>query len=427
MSDGLWWLPSLVVFAAAAVGLGFLVRAALRAGARRERRELDAGRALEVSAKGLIVRADEAVRDARREVAYADAQFGTARSAPLREAVDRAEALLKDAFILQQRLDDAMPDTAAERRAWSTRISDGCRSAISLVEDALAQVAAARGAERAVPSELPVLAAQLDGLGRRCDAVDATIDRLGEKFAPESLAAARSDAARARAAVDAAKGVLDEASDLARSGAAPVADKLARAGALAEEAERFASAAERVEPDLAGVVDEARQAAATLEADLASARGERDALTAGTDAAEPGVAAAAVALGQVAAEASALLAQAQPALDDPALRRDRLRAAQDRLEVARADARRASGRLDGARQALSGALAIAEGQIRVASGLVDRGRGSVGADARTRLAEAERQLVIARQEPDPVAALDAARRAAACAADAEALARYTGA
>ena len=109
---------------------------------------------------------------------------------------------------------------------------------------------------------------------------------------------------------------------------------------------------------------------------------------------------------------------------DPFADRDRLRAARDRLEVARAAARTAQGRLDGARGALPGAIAIAESQLRVAHAAVDRGRGVVGADARTRLAEAERQLVIARQEPDPVAALDAARRAASRASDAEALAMY---
>jgi hypothetical protein len=112
--------------------------------------------------------------------------------------------------------------------------------------------------------------------------------------------------------------------------------------------------------------------------------------------------------------------------DDPFASRDLLRAARDRLDAARAEARRAAGRLDGARSALGGAIAIAESQLGVVRGLVERGRGAVGAEARTRLAEAERQLLIARQEPDPVAALDAARRATARANDAEALARYDG-
>jgi hypothetical protein len=104
--------------------------------------------------------------------------------------------------------------------------------------------------------------------------------------------------------------------------------------------------------------------------------------------------------------------------------RDRLRAARDRLEVARAAARASQQRLDGARGALVGAISIAESQLVVARAAIERGGGRVGADARTRLAEAERQLAMARQEPDPVAALDAARRAASRANDAEALAHY---
>ena len=49
-----------------------------------------------------------------------------------------------------------------------------------------------------------------------------------------------------------------------------------------------------------------------------------------------------------------------------------------------------------------------------------------GVDARTRLAEAERQLMLAESESDPVEALDAARRSATSARDADALARYRG-
>jgi hypothetical protein len=126
----------------------------------------------------------------------------------------------------------------------------------------------------------------------------------------------------------------------------------------------------------------------------------------------------------VVGEMSAVMAGRSDVVGDPFADRDRLRSARDRLEVARAAARAAQGRLDGAREALGGAIAIAESQLGVAHAAIARGRDLVGAAARTRLAEAERQLVIARQEPDPVAALDAARRAAARASDAEALAMY---
>jgi hypothetical protein len=175
------------------------------------------------------------------------------------------------------------------------------------------------------------------------------------------------------------------------------------------------SSVEHVELDLAAAAQEAASEAAALDGELVDARRERD------DATDPD---AGSALAVVIGELSPLLVGREDRADDPFAERDRLRAGRDRLQVARATTRRAVERLDGARGALPGAIAIAESQIGVAHSAIERARAFVGADARTRLAEAERQLGIARREPDPVAALDAARRAAARASDAEALAHY---
>ncbi|WP_308797181.1 coiled-coil domain-containing protein [Agromyces silvae] len=422
MADAWWWVPSLIVFGSAGVAAVAGVIGLRRLGARRARAELDSGRALEVGAKGLIVQADEAVREARAEIGFAEAQFGPQAAARLRRAVDRAEGLLREALLLQQRLDDAVPDTAADRRAWSARIADACRSALAVLEEAEGSLATARAAERGVAEGLPALRDAVAALGRRCAEAVAAIDRLGARFAPSALAAARSDADRAHAAIRAATAELDEAAG--QGAGVPVAPVLGSAADRLQLAARHLDLAERIELRLAAAVEEARAERTALDGEIVAARRERDALSAGPDAAEAGVAAAASTLGDAVGEASALVATRPGDQDDPFVRRDRARAARDRLDAARAEARRASGRLDGARTALGGAIAIAESQLGVVRGLVER--GSVGAEARTRLAEAERQLVIARQEPDPVAALDAARRAAARANDAEALARYDG-
>jgi chromosome segregation ATPase len=420
----LWWLPSLIVFGLAGAGAAAGIVGLRRRGARHERAELDAGRRLEVTAKGLIVRADEAVRDARREIGFAEAQFGSRVATRLRESVDRAERMLRDALLLQQRLDDAEPDTAADRRTWSTRIAEMCRAALDLLDEAERSLGAARAAERGVAQGLPALRDGVAALERRCADARVAIDRLGERFAPSALASARSDLERAHAAVTEAGAELDEAA--ARGSGTPIAPMLGRVADRLQQAGRHLDLAERFELRLAAAVDEARAERTALDAEVVAARHERDALSTGLDSAEPGVAAAAAGLSSAVGEASALVAAPRDERDDPLSRRDRLRAARDRLDAARAEARRAAGRLDGARSALGGAIAIAESQLDVVRGLVERGRGAVGADVRTRLAEAERQLVIARQEPDPVAALDAARRAAARATDAEALARYDG-
>lgn len=414
MPDGLWWLPSLLVFGAAAVALVGGVVGFRRLGARRERAELGDARALEVRAKGLIVQADNAVRDADREAAFAEAQFGPAVARDVRAALDTAKGRLREAFLLQQRLDDAAHDTAAERRSWSMRIVELCQSALGAIGEADAALAAKRRAERGARGDVPALREDAARLGRRRAEAAAELERLATRFAPSALGGAHAASVRADSALAGATAALDTA-ERQLAGSEPAADTIATAADLIDRASRDLAVVGGVELDLARAQDEAASEAAAFDADLAAARAERDA----QDDAD-----AQSALGVAIGVASAVIAARADLAGDPFADRDRIRAARDRLEVARAAARNAQGRLDGARGALGGAIAIAESQTHVARAAIERGGPRVGADARTRLAEAERQLVIARQEPDPVAALDAARRAAARASDAEALAAY---
>lgn len=408
------WLPSLVVFGVAAV-LAFVAIVTLRrAGARRARRELDEAGAAEVGAKQLIVQADDAVRDADREVAFAEAQFGAATARDTRAAVERAKARLREAFLLQQRLDDAEPDTVAERRGWVARIDDLCRSALAELADADDALAVRRRRERGAGAALPALAEDAVTLRRAADAATTTLGRLATTYDSSALGAARAAAERAVAGLAEAESALEAASGSLEQ-AKPAAEPLEHAADALARVRRDLDELGGVESALAVAAADAGRAAAELSHEVDAARTERD----GLDDAD-----AADGLGAAIAAAADVLAGRGGLAGDPMLDRDRLRAARDRLEAARAAARTSQHRLDGARGALDGALAIAEGQIAVARAVIERGGGTVGAAARTRLAEAERQLRVARAESDPVAALDAARRANARANDAEALARY---
>ncbi|WP_438854040.1 hypothetical protein [Agromyces sp. M3QZ16-3] len=416
MVDAADWLPSLVVFGAAAIALAAGVLGLRRLGARREARDAGAVRELETAAKARLVGADEAVRDAMQEIRFAEAQFGPETARELGETVERARGWLREAFLLQQRLDDAAPDTAAERRTWSTRIASLCDSVERALADADSVLAARRAVERGAADETPALherARRLDG--RRADAASA-LERLGTRFSAAALAGAQGSLARADHDLAAATAALDDAARrLADAPGEPVAGLNGRAAHALQRAEGELDRVEHVELDLARATEEAGREAADLDAELIAARSERD------RASDPEAGAAlAAAIGDL----SPLLVGREHRADDPFAERDRLRAARDRLEAARATARRAEDRLDGARGALPGAIAIAESQIRVAAEALERARAFAGADARTRLAEAERQLGIARRESDPVAALDAARRAASRASDAEALAHF---
>ena len=111
-------------------------------------------------------------------------------------------------------------------------------------------------------------------------------------------------------------------------------------------------------------------------------------------------------------------------LPDPLARLDAVREAESRLDAALSSARSRQQRLDSAREALRGALFSARSHLEVASAFIGDHPGRVGPDARTRLAEAERQLALAQAANDPVEALDIARRVSRLAQDADALARY---
>ena len=414
MGEALWWLPSLVVFGTTALVIAGGVVGVRRLGVRRERAALDAGREVEVRAKGLIVQADTAVREADREIAFVEAQFGPAAARELRTAFETAGSRLREAILLQQRLDDAEQESAADRSRWSAHIVDLCDSALRTLEAAQSGLAARRRLERGAGTDLAALREDAARTERRRTDAAAALERLDARFAPAALRASRNAAGRVDAALADALAALAEA-DRRIAAVEPAAEPLATVADRLERADHDLTAVERTEADLVAAEAAADDAAAALDADLAAARAERDASE------EPDAQAA---LGAAIGEASLVMGARGDLAGDPVVDRNRLRAAHDRLEVARAAARASQQRLDGARGALGGAIAIAESQLVVARSAIERGRGRVGADARTRLAEAERQLAIARQEPDPVAALDAARRATSRANDAEALAHF---
>jgi hypothetical protein len=414
--EGLGWLPSLVVFGTTAVLIVAGVAGFRRLGVRRELHDVAVVRELETSVKARLVHADDLVRDAEREVRFAEAQFGPEAARELAGAVEHARRRLREAFLLQQRLDDAETESAAQRGAWSRRIDALCDSIDHELGDAHAALAARRSAERAALDDAPGLRERAAGLARRRDEADAALTRLADRFTPVALAEAHGAVGRVGRELAAASAALDTAQErLAAGPGSPVHELLATAAGHLERGERDIAVVEGVELDLAAAQREAAAEAAHLDDELMTARRERDAH------ADPEAAAA---LGTEIGEASRVLGSRGELVGDPVGDRTRLRAARDRLETARAAARASQQRIDGAQGALGGAMAIAESQIVIARSAVERGGGRVGADARTRLAEAERQLAIARREPDPVAALDAARRATTRANDAEALAHY---
>lgn len=426
MSNSLWWLPSLLVFGIAAaiavVGIAALRRASSRREVATDSSLLD----LQRRAGGLLVRTDNRVQESENELGYALAQFGEAAVVDYRTAIDTARRRLREAFLLQQRLDDAEPDTIDERRRWNTQIIELCTSAENALASQDATFRDRRSSEQGAPQQLLVVQTQLDAAEARAEKARTERLRLSERFTDRALepfdrhlddATELLVSATALLAASAVR-LQSAAGDLVADAVRSAHDDTSRASGALAAAERAAAQIETAEIAVGGL-------AAQLRDGIAEARSVRDAHV------DP---AAAIALNlaidqaaMVAAEnaRSAGISGARgAALSFPQAELDALSGAIDRLDTATATARGQQDRIAHARVALVGALAAARSHIAVARDCIAQRRGVVGAPARTRLAEAERQLSLAETESDPVVALDTARRAVRHAEDAEALAHY---
>ncbi|WP_092550248.1 hypothetical protein [Herbiconiux ginsengi] len=416
-------IPSLIVFAvvvvALIVGLSLLRRRA------RRRIAPEIGRAparVEVSdlirsANIQLVQMDDAIRDADEELQFAIAEFGPEATHEFADAIATAKTRASEAFALKQRLDDSVPDSEQRQRDWSKRILTLSDSAHALVTAQSRAFERRRRQETTAPDSLQRVRDDIATGRDRLPAASSLLETLGAEYAPEAVAPMAGRTEAAEHAFDEAERLVGAAdSGLAAAPLTPVAGQVQAAEAAVRRGATLLDSIERMRDSLreaAGSRDEAVTAARALVAEAARLRDtieDADAVAR--------IVAASAAVDEV-AHTAATRTPPHPAAD-----LDALAAATARLDETLAVARTAQQRLDSARSALVGAVHIAESHIRTASDFIAARRGSVGTDARTRLAGAERELGLARLEADPVAALDGARRAATLATDADALARY---
>lgn len=445
MSD-LWWLPSLVIFGSIAVVVIIVVRVTRRSRLASSRRApsapLRSGAPVRESIEALsqraniaLVRLDDALETSADELGFAIAQFGEAATAEFAAAVASARADISEAFALKQKLDDAIPDTERDQRDWTTRVLFLAESAKARLDDQESRFGSLRRLERDAPAAAAETAARIRGIRARVPGAIDELRALRTRYAASVTVSINDSIDRANELLDGADSAVAEATAvLATSVISPVntllhqaEDQVRRAAheldAITACAEAVA-AAEAARDEMSAAIT-----AAVAEAKLVRDADDTDPATAGEigDAVQKATAATAAIAGAAAAALSDRLTDGSAStlsLRDPVAELEHLRPIQDLLDTTLATARNRRQRLENARVALVGALAIAKSQIAAAKQVMTSGRRDASAAARTRLAEAERNLAMAAVEADPVVALDTARRANSLAQDADALARY---
>lgn len=367
---------------------------------------------LELEAGSALVRTDERLRLADDDAGFALAQLGEQEAAGVTRALGQARAHLQEAFRFQQLLHDDVPDTDQQRHEWYTRILELTRSADAVVAEQKSVLAARREAAGRIPQTVAKVKGDVERVRALLTGAERTLDELRGRYTETALQAVASNPEQAsrlvefasRSADVAAKKLTESRGRDAESAATAAEEAVHRAEGLLDAVDRFEMEALAAEATLGAMIAESRE-------EIAAARALPAAQRSGTvDAAIAGLEQALASL------------PAPGAPSDPIGGLTRVRQANTALDDAVAAVHESARRVDAARAHLSTAFDDAERQILAARRAVDDYRAPVGPEARTRLAEAERELGEARGERDPERQLTRARRAASLAAESAAMA-----
>lgn len=345
---------------------------------KRDHEELEAQDAdLARRAQTAIVEADERIRLTTDELVFAEAELGPEATQELRDALDAVRSHLGEAFHLNQLNHDEIPDTREELRTRNARIVQLCDWAQELLDDRTESLAERIARARRAPEILAGVrtdAARLRGL---LPQARETLTRLSARYSADALRRIEANPGEAEQLLGFAEhsaGVSDRRREAGQREQANLAleastEAVRRAGTLIEAVETFEVEALRAESLLAAVVEDSR-------GDLVAVREAPQV---------PAVLAAARDL-----ERALAALPAAGVNTDPFTLLTRLRAANGALDAAIAAAREREAHPVPDFAHVRNAIDDADRQLAVARDVIAGHRGWIGADARTRLAEAER-------------------------------------
>lgn len=345
---------------------------------KRDDQELDAQDAvLATRARSALVSADERIRLTSDELGFAEAELGHDATRGLSEALAAVRVHMGEAFRLHQLNHDHIPDTPEELRTRNARIVQLCDWAEDLLDQHTSALAEKIARARRAPEIIAGVRGDIELLRARIPQARDTVDRLAARYAPEALDQVKVNPAEAEQLLGFAEhsaGVAERRREAGQREQANLAleastESVRRAAALLDAVETFEVEALRAESTLAAIVEDSR-------GDVAVALKEPH---------SPAVA-------DAIAKLQAALAALPPVgvNTDPFTHLDRLREANSGLDAAIAAARARAARPIPPLEHVHHAIDDADRQLAVARDVIAGHRGWIGADARTRLAEAER-------------------------------------
>ncbi|MDN4611005.1 TPM domain-containing protein [Arthrobacter sp. IIF3SC--B10] len=367
-------------------------------------------------AGSLLVAADDAIKSSEQELGFAEAQYGREAITTFSQDIAAARQHMSESFKLQQQLDDHIPDTEQQQRQWLGEIIRRCEDVNSSLQAHKADFDGLRELERNAPDALRRAQTAAGEAGRRFAAAEQSLRALQGRYLETATSQVADNIEQARERLSFVDSAASEAQSRMAAGDTGRAVVAVRA---AEEAVHQSTvlldAIDKRAEELAAAERELEHALPETEQDLAQAQA-MDRTGQYRDLAGP--------VAAVQSAVTTVRQELQRGRSNPVALLQRLEAAHSQLDAALGGVRDQAENVRRAQDSLQHAIIAAQSSISGTADYIRARRGGVGSEARTRLAEAERNLdyAVDLQRSDPVTALSHAQQAAVLADQAAQLA-----
>ncbi len=362
-----------------------------------------------------LVSTDESIRRGKEELNIALSEFGPERVRPFTKAMNHSTSTLQKAFHLRQRLDDAVPESPAERRQMLVDIVSSCGQADDALDAQAAEFAQMRDLLIHSDEKLDELTQRTVGLRARLPEAESTLARLKGNYDEHVLSSIADNPELAAASLDEAEKLLEKA----RGVQAQPAGQQGPLVGLIRDSEHACAMTDRLISGVENAEENIATARANLESLIAEVEGEIDeARELERQGKAQGTTADWNALEELLGRAGSAVTEAKvQGQQDPLGQHTALTSIDTQLDEALDRVREKTStharQLDLFRQQIS----VAESNIQAAEDLISSRGRIIGSGARTALADAKRlhAQALHTERSDIRAALQSSREAVAAA------------
>lgn len=370
---------------------------------------------LEKLAQEELVSTDESIRRGKEELDIAVAEFGPERTRPFTRAMNHSTLTLQKAFQLQQKLQDNLPESTAERRQMLVEIISSCGQADDALDEQAADFATMRDLLINAGSKLDELTQRTVDLRGRLPQARTTLSTLRGSYSEEVLSSIADNPEMAEVSLTEAEKLLSRGRDLQSQPAGqqgPLVGYIRDAEHALEVSDRLLNAVENAENSITAARDNLPALIDEVEEEIAEAQHlEQQGKAQGSPADWS-------ALESLLAEArEALSAARQQGKADPLGQYTALTAIDSKLDEQLDTVRETNATRERQVALYRQQIAAAESAIQAAEDLLSSRGRVVGPDARVALADATRLFAQAQNSAskDLRAALNYSRDAASAA------------